>query len=89
MVYEAGGEIVVQRREPQGWRFEPPVVVAETDARGRPEAPAIVGVGDSLVVLWRRLAPGRLRVEAQPAERVPEAREPAVVGARERPDEIV
>ncbi len=74
VVYEARGQIVVQRREEQGWRFEPPVVIAETDERGRPEAPAIVGVGETLVVFWRRLTPGRLRIESRRLDEVP--REP-------------
>jgi hypothetical protein len=64
VIYEAGGKLLVQEREKGSWRFAPPRVVAETDARGEPTEPALLGVGDALVAVWRRKAEGRVRIEA-------------------------
>ena len=64
VIYEAGGKLLVQEREAGSWRFGAPRVVAETDARGAPIEPALLGVGDALVAVWRRKIEGRLLLEA-------------------------
>jgi hypothetical protein len=64
VIYEAGGKLLLQEREQGSWRFAPPRVVAETDARGEPTEPALLGVGDALIAVWRRKTEGRALIEA-------------------------
>jgi hypothetical protein len=63
VVYEAGGGVWLQQREPGGWRFGPARVLAERDEHGEPGEPLLLGVKEKLVALWRRKAEGRWRIE--------------------------
>lgn len=64
IAYVSDGEVLVQRTDSGGWRFQEPRVLARPNALGTPSDVQLVSAQSRVIAIWKRVGGNELRVEA-------------------------